>query len=280
MNAGPRLSIPGCRDGAGFDPTFPLDEQELRQRVFAAKLSHPGSWAIPLGIGGILSLLPVSTALFPVLLAGLSMVSIKLLWRRLDDAVVHNVTASMINESNRSQNERMIEVTRIFRAYGAGHYADTVVNFLGAKRRCEKKIADDEGEASTAETMENLVDGLCSGVCDELDQLVKLDRKLGSVLLSRDPLLLDQFESDRRDRLETVMEAYSVISETAETLEGNATLAATSGVATFTSEASVGVNKLKRSIADLQYENEIAQRVNERLSSANALRDSVNKAGA
>ncbi len=265
MKTRPRLSISGCRDGAGFRPTFPLDDEELRDRVLGTKLRHPGSWAIPVGCGFALSLLSLSTGLYLGLLFGLSACWLHFLWRRIDAAATSAAVDAMVGESNRCQNERMIEVIRIFRTCGAGHYAEVMVNFLGAKRRCEKEISDDPGHVSTVETMENLVDGLCSSVCDELDRLVKLDRKLGGVLVSRDPILLDQYESDRSDRLVSVMQAYSVISDTAETLEGTPTVIATSGSATFEPETDEMDNELIRSIEDLRYETDIKRRVNERL---------------
>jgi len=275
MKTRPRPSIPACRDSVGFRPTFPLDEEELRDRIVATKLRHPGSWAGPIGLGFALSLLPLSFAPYLTLLIGLNAVWLRFLWGRIHEATSSSAVSAMVEASNRCQNERMNEVIRIFRAYGAGHYADVMVNFLGAKRRCEKEISGDPGNVSTVETMENLVDALCSGVCDELDRLVKLDRKLGSVLVSRDPAHLEKYESDRRERLVSVMEAYSVITETAETLEGAPAVIATSGVATFEAEATDADNELKRSIEDLRHETDIARRVHDRLASADSREDVV-----
>ena len=206
--------------GAVFAPTYPLDGEEMRVRVVARKSADPGSWLPVVGLFVAGFALPVSSPFVGLALASvLSGFWLRGWWRRIDARVHRSVELEMIAESNRGQDERLRARMRFYRVRGTPHLAAVVGRFLSAKRDFEARLARDDSHFSTHEKMECLVDGLCIGICDELDGVAVLDRRLVESILADDESVLNEVEETRRSHLKAVRDAYVTLADAVKALK-------------------------------------------------------------
>lgn len=259
--------------GAVFAPTFPLDAEEKRARVVARKLAHPGSWLPVIGLFGAGLALPLASPIIG--LAGAVVGSVFWLrwwWQKIDARVHRSIELEMIAESNREQDERLRARMRYYRVGGTPHLASVVARFLTAKRDFEARLACGDSHFSTHEKMECLVDGLCIGICDELDGIAVLDRQLVESLLANDESVLNEVEETRRKHLKAVRDAYVTLADAVKALKSTRSKSNTSDLNASdrrqTPEGPHQAVDLRNVIDGLREESAISRNVRARLESA------------
>jgi hypothetical protein len=258
------------RPATVFAPTFPLDADEMRGRVTAGKAADPGTWLPPIGFLAAGMAFPLSSP-FIGFAAGatLSFLWLRWWWRRIDPRVRRSVELKMIDESNRDQDERLRARMRFYRLRGDSHLAAVVGCFLSAKGSFEARLAREHSHFSTHEKMELLVDGLCIGVCEELDGVAVLDRRLLESILADDDSVLNDVEGKRRGHLRAIREAYVTLADAVTTLKKSRipvalplpSCVAERSVANPMSESL----DLRNAIDELREESEISRNVRARL---------------
>lgn len=204
-------------------PTFPLDEKELRSRKFSATIGHPLTWIVPLAVFLVPLVLmrghPIG--LVSGLVAGtVALAGMLLYWRGRGAAVDQRVVRKLIDERHREQDRLLNESIASLRSAGHDNYASTLERFVAMKQTLTARLHAD-GEL-TAKKMElnNLVDTVCFQVRDQLDDVVKLEApysiRTGETVTDA---AKEQMTAARRNILTQVVDAFETLEQTNENLD-------------------------------------------------------------
>ena len=240
-------------------PTFPLDENRVRRRKLKLVFSSPVTGLTYLGALIVGGLFKTGGAGFGGLLAAATG-GLFAYWQTKNEELESKAIAELIQESNLAQDNELLRITDVLRREGHHPYANSLGRFVLLKQRIESQLHADGQVTRKEREIEVLVDSICAGVCDELTELVTLDRQLAGVLTSGDQAELESLTQRQRDCHHRVMHAYATMSQTADQIHDM--LRPSAQPATKRDEES---KILERLIEELREENEIAGRVQERM---------------
>lgn len=189
-------------------PTFPLDDDRLRERSRSKILRSPVSW------GGLVAATIAGSVLGAgpmgfLLLYGGTLWGLREFWKRKRPSLDAASMRELIAESNANQDRELLRIIQRLETGGLPQYAMCLGRFLSLKRRIEGTLHQERHLSPFAPEIEKGVDGLCSEVCREITSLRERERGLGEVLTSRDRETLDRFEAARRDSHAAILHAYT-----------------------------------------------------------------------
>ncbi|MGY8640921.1 MAG: hypothetical protein ACKVJU_07500 [Verrucomicrobiales bacterium] len=166
--------------GKNSDPvrsTFPIPEVKLRLRKLTTAASSPYTWA-PFAV--TVSAIPfidvgplVISGIFLAVAAGVTG-----FWRLKRKKLSSDLLEDLIEESNQVQDRELVLQARILLRRGYPDYASTLGSFLERKQQIEKAIHGDGKLTREKREIENLVDAVTFGVCDQLVRLANFDDRL------------------------------------------------------------------------------------------------------
>ena len=189
-------------------PTFPMDDVRIRDRSRETMLRSPLTWW-PLIIAGAAGFaLDAGVAGF-VLLLGATAVFVIRYWKKQRPAVDAASLRELIGESNAAQDQELKRIIGSLESKGLPQYALCLGRFLFLKQKIEKDIYRGRHLAIFAQEVEKGVDGICAEVCREITGIRTREERLGEILTSRDPALLERLESARRESHAAILHAYT-----------------------------------------------------------------------
>ena len=191
-------------------PTFPIDDERIRERRRVHMLESPVTWGSAIGaIGiGVLAGAGVPGYLGLLAVAGLGL---RWFWDKRREVIDAKVMRALIDESNQEQDEELVRIIRRLEQMHYPQYALCVGRFLFLKQKIEKNLHDSAHAEVFAPEIEILVDGVCAEVCREITRLTERESELGAVLVSGDEGRLDQLESERRESHASILHAYTTL---------------------------------------------------------------------
>ncbi len=240
-------------------PTFPLDKSLIRRFRWKKILRSPVTWAVGIGV---LTLGTIAGLRVPGLsfLAGVAAVGLFKFWQSKNGELEADAIQEIIRTSNAQQDAELTRIVNELHAHHQDAYATCLGKFLLLKQHIEQALHAEGKLTRRAEELEVLVDRLCSAVCSQLTQIVRVNQRLPGVLTSSNPKHLEAVQNAISDAQGRIRHAYTALYETAQSV--TATDPDTSRLITRANNDSVVMDRL---IEKLREENEIAQRVKERL---------------
>ncbi len=250
--------------GKNRDPvrsTFPIPEGKLRLRKLATAAWSPYTWApfaatvtaVPFIDAGPL----VIGSIFLMVAAGVTG-----FWRLKRKKLSSALLEDLIEESNQVQDRELVLQARNLLRRGYPDYASTLGSFLERKQQIEKAIHGEGKLTREKREIENLVDAVTFGVCDQLVRLANFDDRLTKPKPDAIPISEIQREKineARREIGKRVHEAFDIIESTWENL---ADILDPIGIL---EKEDASHPELDRAIAKLREERAVAQRIRERM---------------
>ena len=178
-------------------------------------------------------------------------------WRSKGQQLEASVLTELIDASNLAQDEALRQAMWKLRVSGRHNYAVTLGRFLVLKRTIEQRLKQGSPIDQQRRQVENLVDELCFGVCDHIREIVAIEEKTASILVTNDANELLETNETRRKLLNQIVDAFGVVSDTCRNIE----LVLQPG-----SRSDGGGTSLEAAIGQLSSENNILRRVHKRLS--------------
>lgn len=200
-------------------PTFPIDGVEIQRRVMKALVTHPLNWGVGLACIAI-PLLAQAGAFLTLLAIGGGAAGLLQYWKAHLKDIEANVIREMIDESNREQNRALTEAMTAFRREGFAHYASALGRFLLLKQRIETLLHRDGKLTPDREAIDRLGDQVCAAACRQFDRIKELDREIAFCVTSQDKSRMTSLINDRAELLSKIQQAYSVLYDTLEALQG------------------------------------------------------------
>ncbi len=197
-------------------PTFPLDSVRIRQMKRQALWQSPRLWLPWLG-AQIASLFDSGQSPGSSGLGRLTQAAIQY-WQDLDSELTADVVRKLITDSNRGQDQQLVQLIGQLRTRGSRQYAISMGKFLLLKQHVEQQLHGDGEFNERKQEIESLVDSLCSEVCQKLYHLAQLEEQLADILTSRDPDKLTRLQEVRGAGHRSVLDAYASLYDTAQHL--------------------------------------------------------------
>ena len=189
-------------------PTFPMDDARIRDRSRETMLRSPITW-MPLILAGAAGLaLDAGVAGFIILL-GATGALVSRYWKKHRASVDAASLRELIGESNAAQNQELTRIIGSLESKGLPQYALCLGRFLFLKQKIERDVHRGRHLAVFAQEVEKGVDGICAEVCREITGIRTREERLGEILTSRDPVLLERLESARRESHAAILHAYT-----------------------------------------------------------------------
>ena len=215
----------------------------------------------------------VGTALFLPLLLGLggwgvffavclAAYGLRQYWRSRGQQLEATVLKNLIDASNAAQDEALRQAMLELQISGRHNYAVTLGRFLLLKRTIEQRLAQGSPVDEQRRQVENLVDELCFGVRDHIRDVIAIEEKTASILVSHDANELLETNETRRKLLNQIVDAFGAVSATCRNIEL---------VLDPAHPPAPGGASLTTAIEELSNENEILHRVHKRLSAGQAV---------
>jgi hypothetical protein len=198
--------------------TFPIDQNKIRNRKMQLMLESPISW----GTAGVALFLPLVLGLggwgifFASLLAAYGL---RQYWRSRGQQLEASVLKDLIDASNLAQDEALRQAMLELQISGRHNYAVTLGRFLLLKRTIEQRLKQGSPVDQQRRQVENLVDELCFGVRDHIRDVIAIEEKTASILVSHDAEELLETNETRRKLLNQIVDAFGVVSETCRNIE-------------------------------------------------------------
>lgn len=242
-----------------LQPTFPLDENQIRLRKLKLILQSP---ATGISLIGAFVLGKIAGFGWPgvATLLGAASAGLFTYWKKKNDELDNRAISELVRESNLAQDSELLRITTALRQSGHTQYSNSLGRFVLLKQRIEDRLHQDGEITNKKKEIEVLVDSICVGVCDELTELATLERRLTDVLTSGDRTELQSLSKRQTECHNRVMHAYTTLSHTAGKIDEM--LRPSVQPAEIRREES---RVLDRLIEELKEENEVTIRVQERL---------------
>ena len=232
--------------------TFPIDPRRIRNRKAQLLVESPINWGSVLG--AILLPLALGTGGWGVMLALLVVAyALRQYWRMRGQELESAVLLDLIDASNREQDEALRESMMYLRSAGRHNYAVTLGRFLILKQTIDRRLKQTERIDQQRQQVENLVDELCFGVRDHIRDIIAIEERTASILVSNDASELLETNETRKKLLNQIVEAFGAVNETCRNLD-------------LMLEPVNNGYSLEQAIEHLSSENDILQRVHMRLS--------------
>jgi hypothetical protein len=234
--------------------TFPIDPRRIRSRKVQLLFESPINW-VAVAMALVLPLVLRAGGwgvLFGLLLAAYAL---RQYWRARGQELESAVLLHLIDASNREQDEALRESMMYLRGAGRHNYAVTLGRFLVLKRTIDQRLKQTERIDQQRQQVENLVDELCFGVRDHIRDIIAIEERTASILVSNDANELLETNETRKKLLNQIVEAFGAVNETCRNLD-------------LMLEPVNNGYSLDQAIEQLSSENDILQRVHMRLSGA------------
>lgn len=238
---------------------LPIAEEEIQTRKWLARLSSPVTWAVYAALALLLFLLKPDWWISVLLVLGTTL-ALWYYWRLTGAALEKRILKRVITKSNLKQEDAMTERVERLRKSRASDLAITLGKFAQLKREIEQEITKGEDVPATAGDVEAIVDALCFGVADELDDLAQVQGRLARPDLQISEEQQRELEDHQRDLVTGISQAYQTLRETRYNLDA------------ILHPTSLDLPKRDQALGDvvlrLKEETEIAKRVRQRLDQA------------
>jgi hypothetical protein len=236
--------------------TFPINPRKIRHLKARLLLESPISWGTVLG--AIALPLILGFGKWGILLAVIvSAFGLRQYWRTREQQLESAVLLNLIDASNREQDEALREAMTQLRSAGRHNYAVTLGRFLILKRTIEQRLKESSRIDQQRQQVENLVDELCFGVRDHIRDIVVIEEKTASILVSNDANELLETNETRKKLLNQIVEAFGAVSDTCRNLD-------------LMLEPVNNGYSLEQAIEHLSTENDILHRAHTRISEGQA----------
>lgn len=194
-------------------PTFPLDEMRIRRLRYRAILTRP-RLLVARCAAAFAALAPLSTASRT---NGIRATAVST-WKELDRELVLEIVRTLIDESNREQDESIQQMILQLKRSGNLEYGITLGKFLLLKQRVERELHMDGPVTDRKQEIEKLVDSVCLEVCHEMSRLSGAKTRLTKALTSGQEQDLEELEKETSAANRRIMTAYSTLSDIASLL--------------------------------------------------------------
>lgn len=239
-------------------PTFPLDGVRIRQMKRQALWRLPRLW-LPWLTAQFASLFDTGETPAHSGFGRLTHAAIQY-WQDLDSELTADVVRKLIADSNCDQDRQLVQQIGQLRTRGSRQYAISMGKFLLLKQHVERQLHGDGEFNERKQSIESLVDSLCSEVCQKLFRLAQLEEQLADILTSRDPNQLTRLQELRGAGHRSVLDAYASLYDTAQHLN---ILVKPGREAPHRKEDDLAA--LDRLIAVLRDEHDLARKVHDRI---------------
>ena len=238
---------------------LPIAEEEIQTQKWLARLSSPVTWAVYGALGLLLYLLKPMWWI-SVILVAVTTLALWYYWRLTGSALEKRILKRVIKKSNLKQEDAMTDRLERLRKSRASDLAITLVKFVELKREIEQEIASGDDVPEAAGDVEAMVDALCFGVADELDDLAQVQGRLARPDLQIAEAQKSELENHQRELVSGISQAYKTLRETRYNLDA------------ILHPTSLDLPKREKELGDvvlrLKEETEIAKRVRQRLDQA------------
>lgn len=270
-----------------FQPTFPLDDREIRRRTKWLLWTHPGRLLLMAGAVALGAILSDGASLGWMLSGALSVLGV-VGWGVSNRAELEaKAVEALVAESNEAQDQLLADEIAALRNRERNAYAIALGRLALLKRHIEEALhAEGRPLTSEVEKREHLVDRVCAEAISRFKRLEALESRLGAALTSVSRDQLDALEKERTNLLHGLHQAYGSLFETLESLrrferlsasslEGGASDSKSTGGADKASEeADATFDSLAVVLERLHEENELSRKVEARLGGAVGTTDS------
>ncbi len=198
--------------------TFPIPVWKLRLRMLKFITISPYTWG---PVAAALAVLPFFDG-NPAIMGGITVAvaaGVRFYWRKNSRKLSRQLLDDLISESNQVQDKELVLQARCLLKRGFPDYASTMGSFLERKQMIEKAIHSEGRLTREKQEIENLVDAVVFGVCDQLVRLANFDDRLktpGAIPLT--PLQREKIEAARQEIGVRVHEAFDIVEDTWENL--------------------------------------------------------------
>ena len=231
--------------------TFPIDPRRIRNRKVELFIRSPINWGTVLA--AIIVPLLLGTGGWGVMVAlAAAAYALRQYWRVRGQELESAVLLNLIDEINREQDEALRESMMHLRGAGRHNYAVTLGRFLILKRTIDQRLKESGRIDEQRQKVENLVDELCFGVCDHIRDIIAIEERTASILVSNDANELLETNETRKKLLNQIVEAFGAVNDTCRNLD-------------LMLEPVNNGYSLEQAIESLSSENAILQRVHQRL---------------
>lgn len=240
--------------------TFPIPDKKIRARKWKLALGSPVTWAPYLPVVGAFAFLDIGAGWFAALAAAVT-AGIGWYWKNHNAKLEGKLLEELISESNQQQDLHLFEVARNLSESGHSRYASTMASFVEKKQQIERAIhGDGDGLTAPKKEVETLTDAVAFGVADQLERLGQLDDRLNK---SPVPLTDEQrrkIEEARQAVSDQVHSAWNTLEDTWQNL--GRLLNPAGGIV----DEDATHLELDKAIERLRHEQDIARKVNDRMS--------------
>ena len=239
-----------------------IAEEEILQKKWLARLSSPVTWSVyAVLVLAILVIKPVWWV--AVLLALVTTLGLWYYWRLTGAALEKRILKRVIANSNLKQEDEMSRRMRSLQENRAGDLAITLGKFVEMKKEIEAEITRGEDVPTAAAQVETMIDELCFGVADQLEDLAQVQGRLARPDLQLVKGKRDELKDSQRDLVTTISQAYKTLTNTRYNIDA------------ILHPLKLDVPKrdaeLDSVVDRLREENEIAKRIRNRLGEAGSL---------
>lgn len=193
-------------------PTFPLDAEEISERIRTKKWSHPITWAPALAIAGVLVMTGTSPLGWVVAIGGATL-CLREYWSRRHRQMEGNVIRELVEESNAEQDRQLTDEMDRLRRQGQIHSAIALGKFLLLKQRIEGALHQNGVVTPEVKELERIVDNLCNEVVREIHRIREIDAEFANLVTSDSPEGLLACQERRTGMLESIRQSYQTLRE-------------------------------------------------------------------
>lgn len=238
---------------------LPIAEEEIERRKWLARLTSPVTWGVYVALAILLYFLKPAWWIM-VLMVAVTTLALWYYWRLTGSALEKRILKRVISKSNLKQEDAMTKRLESLRKGRASDLAITLGKFVEMKREMELEIAKGQDVPEAAADVEAMVDALCFGVADELDDLANVQGRLARPDLQVSDEQKESLLEHQRELVSSVSQAYKTLKETRYNLDA------------ILHPTSLDLPKRDRQLGEvvlqLKEETEIAKRVRRRMDAA------------
>lgn len=256
-----------------LEPTFPLDEKEIKKRVRRETVDR----LFRLGLGGVSASMWLGGVVFfwfggeagiTSCALGLAATAYGLLHyavRRDYNSVEARIISAMVSEHNRAQDQQLEEVATRLREGGFHGYSSALGKFILLKRHIDSNLHKADTPSHSNQEIDNLIDRICSLTCKHLSRLGKLDQEIVEALTDKIDERLKNLNHERAQILIHVKRAYVTMYECLDSLLNHKASSAVLNKPPQMNPDAENLAAMDKAIHKLENENDLIQRIDQRV---------------
>ena len=192
---------------------LPIAEEEILRRKWIARLSSPTTWAVYAALGLVLYFLKPAWWIIAMLVVATTL-ALWWYWRVTGAALEKRILKNVITKSNLQQEDAMTQRLEGLRKRRADDLAITLGKFAELKHEIEQEVTKSAEIPEAASDVEAMVDELCFGVADQLDDLAQVQGRLARPELQISDDQKISLEDLQRELVTSISQAYTTLKET------------------------------------------------------------------